>query len=302
MSLRLRESEPLDTALRRLAMESIDLALASLNGREGRDVAIHTVRKQCKQLRALLRLFRGGLGEVYTVEARFLRDLARSLAAARDAAVALDVHAALIKRFSASIHPAVGAVIRQALIADFHRLVTLPGAQLRKPLDYDVLRAHLLAARGRGRRLVLKSRDEGMLERGLVQSYKKARNAMLHSAETRAARDLHALRKYAKRYWYQLELVAKRWPDLALERTAPVRRLTELLGDLQDMVVYREAIQRVAAERAREAVEILGALAEQRRRAVEHEAVGLAQLVFSERPKQLKTKLRRLDDLDQASS
>lgn len=302
VSLRLRESEPLESALRRLFMECVDQALAALDDKDGKDVAIHTVRKQCKQIRALLRLFRSGLGESFNGEARFFRDLARSLATARDAAVALDVHAALVKRFGASIHPSVGAVIRQGLIADYHKVVGRSGSELRQPLDYDVLRAHLLAARARGRRVSLKTKDEAILERGIVRSYRRARKALVHAAQTRAATDLHDLRKYAKIYWYQLELVAKRWPDYALERTAPVRRLTEILGEVQDMIVYRAAIERVAAERAQAAVEILGALAEQRRRALELEAVDLAKLVFAERPKRLRSKLRRLDDLAQASS
>jgi len=300
MSLRLRESEPLDTALRRLALDCVDQALAALDGADGRDVAIHQIRKQCKQFRSLLRLYRSGLEDGFRHEARFFRDLSRSLAAARDAAVALDMHAALVEQYGAIINSSVSARIRQLLIADFHAVTAPTGRTSRRPPDNDTLRAQLLAARSRCRQLRL-ARADRILERGLLAGYRQGRKAARRAQKTRDERDLHALRKYAKNYWHQLEFVARRWPDLALQRQGPVHRLTVLLGDLQDTVVYRHAIERVAAGQEPEGVEILAALVDQRRRGLEVEALDLAQLIFAERPRQLRAELQRHDVLRRVS-
>ena len=299
MTPRLNDSEPLETALRRMAVESIDTALGALDASDGRDVAIHTVRKEGKRSRALLRLFRFAIGDGARRECRFFRDLGRSLSQARDAKVVLDVHAMLIDRFRSVLDPAVDATVRQQLIASIQSAREAAGAD--PTPDSDALRQQLLAARLRARRWTLSGDSDEMLKQGFVRSYRRARKAAQLANAAPHASHYHELRKRAKDFWYQLELVARRWPDSALQRIAPVRRLTELLGNAHDLVVYAEAIEKAAASRMPEAVEMLAAVAVERRRALETEARELGLELFGPKPKRFAAELERREIPQQAA-
>src|SRR5438128_1545277 len=92
MSYRLEENESLGDGIKRIAIEQLDGAIERLaqpmdDGIE----AVHTARKGCKKVRALLRLMREEIGdEIYHRESNLLRDVARCLADARDADSALE--------------------------------------------------------------------------------------------------------------------------------------------------------------------------------------------------------------------
>jgi len=301
MVQRLRESESLETGLRRLAVEGIDTALAALDGTDGHDVAIHSVRKQCKKSRALLRLFRFGIGAARRKECRFFRDLGRSLSAVRDGKVALDVHAMLLERYGAMLDPAVGAGVRQQLIADVQAVGSAAEGSGLKPPDDDTLRQRLLSARLRARRWKLGADDDRLLRKGLARTYRRGRDAARHAAASGAKEHFHESRKRAKDYWYQLDLVARRWPDAALKRIGPTRKLTEVLGEAHDLEIYCNAIRNAAAARNPEATEILSALAERRARELETESVALAREVFAEKPKRFVAELERPRPLQQAA-
>lgn len=289
MTIQARQAEPLEGALRRIAVERIDQALDALEERDGRDVAIHTVRKECKRLRALLRLFAPAIGEGWRRECHFFRDLARSLSAARDAKVVLDVHSALIGRYGSALDPVPAAAIRQQLIADMHEVIEERG----ETPDSETLRRSLQAARLRARRWTLTDPSESKLERGFVRAYRRGRAAARHVTTVPHESNFHELRKRTKDFWYQLELLARRWPDAALDREAPTHRLAELLGDAHDLVVYRDYVERAASQRAREAGVILAALAERKSRELASEAASLSREVFAEKPKRFAAALGR---------
>jgi len=297
MTTRLNESEPLETALRRLAVESIDTALAALDEREGRDVAIHSVRKECKRSRALLRLFSDAIGDGWQRECHEFRDLSRSISVVRDARVILDVHAAMITQYGNSLDALAIATMRQQLIADIQSGVDAHDAT---PTN-DMLRQRLQSAKLRARRWTIADASERALEQGFVRTYRRGRAAARRARAVPHESNFHELRKRAKDLWYQLELLARRWPDTALRRVAPTRRLTELLGDAHDLVIYREAVERAAVARARETGEILAALADRRCRALEAEAALLTREVFADKPKRFRAALERRDFGHQAA-
>jgi CHAD domain-containing protein len=223
------------------------------------------------------------------------------LSAARDGAVALDVHAALLNRFGARLYASVGAEVRQLLIRDL-QASQRTGHYSRQAHDNDRLRAQLLAARIRCRRWTLKQGAENVLECGIGKTYRRGRKTAREACESRATEDLHELRKQAKLFWHQLEFVASRWPHLALRRTAQVRKLTQLLGDVQDLVVYCLAIERAAGAQSPQAVEILQALAERSRRDLEARALDLAQLVYADKRGELLADLRQADTRRESQS
>ena len=94
MAYRLKLKEPLTKGVRRIAGEQLGNAAARLEGGSNPETSVHEARKSLKRTRALLRLVRPGLGEADFRKANArLRDIARSLSAARDR----DVVRALLK-------------------------------------------------------------------------------------------------------------------------------------------------------------------------------------------------------------
>ncbi len=107
--LGLRPGEPLADGLRRMALGQADLAIELLEAGGGGngaspagapdEHAVHETRKALKRLRALLRLLEDELGkQAYARESAALRDVARQLSGARDAAVMLSTLDSLIQR------------------------------------------------------------------------------------------------------------------------------------------------------------------------------------------------------------
>lgn len=279
----LKKAEPLTTGYRRIAFECLDTALGAIDAPDGRDAAIHTIRKQCKQLRALIRLMHSGSAAERRQECHFFRDLGRSLSALRDARVALDVHARLIEQFGCLLDPCVDARIRQLLIADLQARAAAFGAQLPPS---DLLRQQLLAARQRARHFQTDGDGEARLQQAFVRAYRRARRAAAAATDYGHPEDFHEARKRAKDYWYQLEFLSQRWPEVTTKRTAITRRLTELLGDAQDFNVYREAVERVATADTAAAAELMSALAVRRAAALQAEAVSLIPAVYGDKPVQ----------------
>jgi CHAD domain-containing protein len=280
----LQHAETLQATYRRLTVDCIAKGIAALDEPRGRDIAIHTIRKQCKQVRALIRLFHDGPPPARRDACRFFRELGRSLSPARDARVALDVHASLLERFGTLLDPAAVARVRERLERG---LRIRRGDTDGQPIGGLVLRRQLLAARVSARRAVITGTDEMTLKAAFVRTYRRARRAAQHAADGGLATDFHEARKRAKDYWYQLEFVAYRWPSITAARIAAARRLTELLGEAQDCEVYAAAVTSRGAGRDRPTTDLLLALAEHRARTLRQEAVRLCYDVFAEKPKEL---------------
>jgi len=280
----LQITESLQKNYRRLAVDCIAKAIAALDEQRGRDVAIHTIRKQCKQARALIRLFNASPPSARREACRFFRDLSRSLSSARDARVALDVHALLLDRFGSVLDPAAVARVREQLE---NNLKAKRGDADGQPIGGQVLRRQLLAARVSARRAVIAGTGEETLKAAFMRAYRRARRAAQVAADSGHAADFHEARKCAKDYWYQLEFVARRWQGITAARIAAARLLTDLLGEAQDCEAYAAVITSIGGKRGAPTTELLLALAEYRARSLRQEALRLRAEVFAEKPKDL---------------
>jgi CHAD domain-containing protein len=102
MSFVLDPARPLDDEVRRVGLDRLDHAIAALAGIDTADAAdvahrIHTTRKRCKELRALVRLVGPSLGSHGASLDREVRDAARQLASIRDAQALLATFDRLLK-------------------------------------------------------------------------------------------------------------------------------------------------------------------------------------------------------------
>src|SRR6056297_2462572 len=96
MGYRFKKKEPADESIRRIVQFEIDGAIDDLTGGQP-DVheAIHEARKHFKKIRAVLRLVRKQLGEVYRRENAWFRDAGREFSDERDAQAMLEAFDAL---------------------------------------------------------------------------------------------------------------------------------------------------------------------------------------------------------------
>jgi hypothetical protein len=232
----LLEGERPAYGFKRIAITQLDLAIELLDGEGERlgEQAVHDTRKALKRLRALVRLLREELGEqAFARENAALRDIARSLAGARDAEVMVDTLDGLLAGRERSLgrRPGVGRLHVQ-LVAERDRAAkdTLGDAASR-----GAALGELRAARARMAAWSLPDRDGVRLaEPGLERLYRQGRRRWRRARRTKpgdGTRALHLWRKRVKdlRYAAQvlgLSKLAKRADDLQ-----------ERLGDEHDLAL-----------------------------------------------------------------
>lgn len=259
MAFRLSRRDPPSEGARRLADDELAAAIARLRGQDGSpDQRVHAARKSIKRVRGLLRLLRTSMPRPrFAADNAALRDAARGLSAARDAAVAIATFDQLVPEPEPLL-----AAVRQDLVARSADAGAAPDdATLHAAADaLAALRPRLAADLG-----VL---DWDTLAAGLAASYAGGRAAM--RAAYAAGDDdeaFHRWRKRAKDLWYQ----------------ALLAELGDLLGEDHDLAVL------AAAAAASPALgERLGARHDELRRA----AWQLGRRIYAERPRALLRRMR----------
>src|SRR6266404_4335042 len=118
MPFRFKRKESVSEAIARTATELINKSVVELRG--GKELeSIHTVRKNIKKIRALLRLARGSLGrKTYRTLTDSLREAAEQLAATRDAHVKLQALEAVESHYHRQLGPRSFAHLKKALRQD----------------------------------------------------------------------------------------------------------------------------------------------------------------------------------------
>ena len=213
---RLDARAPAARAVRRLALEQLNHALAGV--RRGDARGIHEARKSCKRLRALLRLMRPGLDKACRAGNRRLRDASRALSGRRDA----DVLRATARGFGLGVAVGVPAP-RPALAGRAVKLMQLE----RRAID----------------RWPADALSREALDAAVIEGYRRARRAGRQARQRRRAVDLHEWRKQVKYHRYQCEAVAPLVPPL-LRRVRALEDLGEILGRHHDIEVLAQTLRR----------------------------------------------------------
>lgn len=296
MAYQLQTHEPIDDGVRRIAGELIDHARAQIEVTDrDRHAAVHEVRKDCKRMRALLRLIRPQAPKLYQHENAFFRDAAASLSGIRDVEAALESYDALLDVFSDEVDRQELAPVRAALtrhkkhlsneIADLDDRLDTFGAQLRKAgervSDWAIPGDD--PARGSG---------DALVSGGLAKTYGRGRAAMATAYDAPSVESFHEWRKRAKYLRYQLELLRPAWPRLLQATRKEVKALGDLLGDEHDLAVLEAVLERALSdhdERGRHRV--LAALMRQRREQLRDQAYWLGRRIYTEKAKSLRKRI-----------
>ena len=281
--------ESLSTAVLRVAREQIEAAESELAASgPGRDERVHSVRKRTKKLRALLRLVRSSLGDSrYDTENAALRDAARLLASAREAAVLL---ATLDK-----LDPA-------GELADLRTLLGEIKSTSEEPHDVEALEL-FRAVRARLDEWALGESDWKLVGPGLREDYSRGRRAFARAYRDQTPEAFHEWRKSTKHHWYHVRLLSNVWPGPlgALERE--LHRLSELLGDEHDLADLEAALtaQPLGLIQREDRNTVL-ALLERRRQELRAQAKPLGTRVFAEPAKRLERRFRRYFEASRAET
>lgn len=291
MAYRLKLKEPLAKGVRRIAGEQLGNAAARLEGGSDLETSVHEARKSLKRTRALLRLVRPGLGDANFREANArLRDIARSLSAARDR----DVVRRLLNGLSDAKPPLAKAAGHLLAIIDATPVVANGSGDPRHNVA-EALR-EIAAMRHEIAEIALHPASFETIVAGLTKSHRAGRKALARALELPDdAEALHDLRKAAQAYWRQMILIQQAWPEACLARAAAAKLVADLLGHDHDIALLENVL--AGAEGQALAVADRRALARHcaaRHGALRSEALPKAQILFSEKSDQLGARVRSL--------
>ena len=281
----LRPGQPLGPALSATAHELLDKVGLSETGTEAE--AIHDFRRAMKRWRAFLRLVEPIVGDSARTLRDDARDMARSLAGARDAQAALDALNDLGDDYAVLTPRTLATVIK--------RLEDMRASAEQKTLTPEIrdklqaLQAETAAAIGEWPLDTVSFHD---IAKGLTAGYRRARNAMPEDWTAASPEALHEFRQRVVVHRYQMELAEPAWPRLGKVWIGELQRLRERLGKHQDLTVLTALTQK-GKLLARWRKTLLPAIEARRRDHIEM-AMRLAGRLFAERPQDFQRRLEAL--------
>lgn len=285
MSYRLSSPSHTHEKIKQIVQECMDNAAAQLKQRQVSEElheGIHEARKRFKEIRAVLRLVRTELGASYDQENPWFRDQARRLAALRDAKAMLESCAKLSATFSAHLEhdpfPALHLKLEKSLLIALDQHPRLDE-------ELSVLRKALNTAQARVDTWPLEDKGFGLLEQGLLKSYRAGRGAYQKCHQNPKTADFHAWRKRVKEHGYHTQLLLEAWPGELNGREAALKKLADLLGDDHDLVVLKQQIKDAPDDFGTpEDVERLLHLLDRRQQQLHTHALALGGRLYAEKP------------------
>jgi CHAD domain-containing protein len=281
MSFTFEKNESVRKAVKRLGRKRICKALDHLRHCEKLE-AIHEVRTDIKQLRALLRLVRAATARSkYRCCSRLLRKSGKRLAIARDAHVKLNALAKVISDCKRKLPPQGFAAIRALLAADCRK----EQMRLSETGAPEKVRRLLKAICNNPACFHIKKSGWTALGPGIQHSYACGLRAFDLARETRKPEDFHEWRKRAKDLFYQIGLLEPIWPEQLGAAEAELKKLTECLGDDHDLFLLTEPSAAKRFNRyAPDEMAALGALVARRQGNLQSRAIAVGKRFYRESP------------------
>jgi CHAD domain-containing protein len=295
MPYHVRRHEPLDDLFDRLVGQELARAVAAAaDPALSVEERVHELRSRLKKARAVVRLVRAHGGHQARRARRddhWMRDVARALAAAREALV-LPMTLQRVSEASRNTKPAPDLIRLLGSAEAAARRQLSPPAQARIERALEKAAGALRGYRSRLAHASL-SHPRRILLDGLVTSYRDARRALSRLPPESSPEPLHRWRTQVKRLGYQVRLLRRIAPAIWRALGAPLERLGDELGEAHDLVVLESWIASEApisgpAARAR----LTGAITEVRHQR-EREARAAGEKLLREKPRVLEEKLKK---------
>jgi len=238
MAFRILPGETVEHAIRRIAREEVDAAIAEVDDpRLTQHDAIHQVRKRCKKLRALIRLVRPAF-DGYASENRRFRDAARSLSELRDATTLIECFEELVRRYRDRIDAGSAERIRHALLERRHALA----GSLEVSGRLQAFRAEMVASRHRVEQWSFTKSGFAAISGGLRATYALTRTGMRRAYARPSVERFHEWRKAVKYNRHHAQLLYEIWEPVMQPLCDELKRLSELLGQEHDLAVMRAVL------------------------------------------------------------
>jgi CHAD domain-containing protein len=288
MTTRIDPGRPLAAEVRRVLADEIGKARASLaKAMNDPNAGIHEARKRFKKIRALLRLVRDAGEDFYAAENARYRDIARSLAGARQAT-------ALVETLDRFLHefPREAAALSPMRARLAEKRPKAGDAELEASI------ATALAACADGERAASRFDSAAdaaeILAVGVQTALRRARRSLAAAAEKGSAEDFHDLRKAVKMHAGQLSLLSDFWPSGRRKRLEAADALGTALGELNDLAVIADLIEKAEESLGTEKeIAALQKLIRRKRKSLSKETLGAARALFDMRPKDVAVRLAK---------
>lgn len=238
MPYRLDPSKTFGEEVRALASDLLADAIAILSDNSGdRHEAIHEARKKFKRLRGLYRLIAPLTPTFSKAENARLRDVARSLSGARDAAALVENISYLSQHSRSTAETEALEAAHTALTNRRDRIYSEEG-DLSAVIDAAIAECEIGLAEVQQLSLPGSRRS---IAKGIAKAWvKNAKKAALAREECRKgekAEAFHDLRKCSQTYRMYLALLRKIWPSAMLAKEKNATQLAEWLGHQNDLSV-----------------------------------------------------------------
>ena len=268
--------------IKRVVREQIDRAVQELTDENmDRHKGVHQARKRFKKIRALLRLVRHELGDVYQHENRMFRDLGRQLSQARDAEAMIETFDSLCNTYKDQLQSQDLQAVRKTLE---QRRQTIADEQVNLDKQIETAVKALQEAKQLVMSWPLHVEKYKVLSSGLRQTYRRGRQARVQAYQTTTPEHFHEWRKRVKDHWYHIRLFQKTWPELMEGYQQGLKILAELLGDDHDLTVFRQTLltqpETFGTDRD---IQVLLGLSEQRQTELRLQAKMLGKRIFAEK-------------------
>jgi CHAD domain-containing protein len=284
MPFRIDPNKPFDDEIRRAGLELIEEAITSLRDQpSGRHEAVHDARKRFKRLRALYRLVARAAPDFSKEENARFRDIARSLAFAREATALVET-VEYLETFAASTTQ--GKALRS--IATVLRKRRDHAIEHEAGLDEAIAAAIAGCEEARKKLKAVSLPDElkdvtRLVKTGWAKQRKRARKALADCHEQADVEHFHELRKAGQAYWMHLGLLRRLWPSAMRAKRADTKRLVDILGHEHDLSVLAAFADREPERFGNgERLALLLDAIIQRQQALRGDGLELANEVFSE--------------------
>jgi CHAD domain-containing protein len=295
MAYRLKHGESVPEGVKRIAREEIGSAVQYLRGRGGvsRDEAIHEARKNIKKTRALLRLVRPELGDVYTSESARLRDAGQKLSPIRDLGALITTFDRLKKERGKTLGKVPLTAIRRKLVLHKKHVEAEVGVQ---ELMHG-LAASLRLTLGSVRRWPLETDGFGALEPGLRKTFRAGKMALQALKKNGSREKFHEWRKRVKDHWYHIRLLENLWTDVLKGYEQTLKELEDSLGEDLNLAILRDHILSASGPQGEGRVvdRIVKAIDESRKELRER-ALAIGRRVYAEKPRQFTREMGKLWD------
>jgi CHAD domain-containing protein len=294
VSYQIKTREPVAKAVRRIVRGQLKKAIqGAKETSQPVDDRVHAVRSRLKKARAAVKLVHFQAGTPADRDERWMRELAHTLSRARDIAVEAETLHRLLEQNPDRVADGADQSLRAI------------GSRLRRRLSATAIEARVndvVTSLEKGRRRVCRwpvHHGRRALRHGLASAYKRARRRMRDAACCSGGREraerMHGFRKSIKRLAMEIAVLKRQIPTLARRLGPSLNELGHLLGEVHDLAVLRQTLERQLRspgdERNRA---ILLELIDQRSAALENEASAKGREALALRPKAIRRMLRKI--------